>query len=312
MLYTYIHHKEYSGASWDVAHLYEHLVTYSFQSYLKSLTIHPGLIGHISGDTFEHAVFLNATFYDQRVADAYEYFLTTPSLVGISSIPQVLLEIEAEEKAILVLQDKVKFEDQLQSLITEPWIDDASLESGLIDETPTAEEIFRVKRAAKEYRDTVVGIYVDTNELDSDEQTLFLRLSAIIGDVVDFTLRRELRGVYYIGSSPISQDDTIMGNMHHIRFRRNISLKQVRETAENALRTIDVKSAMPLITAQFEEFADRKTWKSVAIDYYRNTGILTNNVYIASLATPERIASIILRLKIHVRSMRRGEEGHFS
>jgi len=89
-------------------------------------------------------------------------------------------------------------------------------------------------------------------------------------------------------------------------------LKLIKETAEKALRTIDVPSAMPLVSSQFKEFADRTTWKSVAIDYYRHTGILANNAYIASLATPERIAPILSKLKIRVRAMRRGDEEWFS
>ncbi|HET6747105.1 MAG TPA: hypothetical protein VFH06_03305 [Candidatus Saccharimonadales bacterium] len=60
---------------------------------------------------------------------------------------------------------------------------------------------------------------------------------------------------------------------------------------------------MPSIAAQFEEFADRVTWKAFAIDYYRHTGIVTNTAYIASLATQERISTILPKIKIHVRSM---------
>lgn len=69
---------------------------------------------------------------------------------------------------------------------------------------------------------------------------------------------------------------------------------------------------MPLISSQFNEFAERPTWRSVVIDYYRHTGILTNNAYIASLATPERIDSILSKLKIHVRVMRKSDEEWFS
>jgi len=176
MLFTYVHHKEYSNTSWDVAHLYEHLVTHAFQSYLNSLNIYPGLIGHVSGDTFEHIVFLNATFYNKQVADAYERFLATSILVDIPSIAQILLEIEAEEKVTFTIRDKAKFDEQLRSITTEPWISNDSLASRFVDETAAPEIVLRAKRTAEEFRDGVVGIYADVDDLDNDEQTLFLRV----------------------------------------------------------------------------------------------------------------------------------------
>ena len=301
MLYTYVHHKEYSDASWDIAHIYEHLVTRSFQSYLESLNIHPGLIGHVSGDTFEHIIFLNATFYDQRVADAYEHFLAKPELINTSYIPQMLAECESEEKVVLSLQDKTKLNEQLHALIATPWMNNKSVSQISVDETANAEAIFEAKRAAKEFHDVSVGVYVDLNDLDDTDQVLFLRLSALIGDVIGFVIRKELDGSYYATSSPISKDDTIMGNTHHLTFKRSTSLKANKGVCEAAVSSINVESAMPLITAQFEEFADRAAWSVFAIDYYRHTGIVTNTAYIASLATPERISAILSRVKFHVR-----------
>lgn len=312
MLYTYVHHKEYSGASWDVAHLYEHLITHSFQKYLEFLNIEPGLIGNTSGDAFEHVIFLGATFYDKRVADAYEHFLKTPSLVDTSLIPQMLLEIETEDREILTLQDKTAFDAQLALLLAGPWVDNGLIASSVVDESfAPPESPFTSVRSAKDFRDVVVGMYANIDDLDNEEQTLLLRLSAIIGDVVDYALRRELHGAYHVGLSPISKVDTVMGSTQHIRFRREMSLKQIKEVAEEALHSIDIQPAMPLITAQFEEFADRATWRSLVVNYYRHTGILTTNAYISSLATPERIAMILPKLKIYVRPMRKSDEEWF-
>jgi hypothetical protein len=311
MLYTYIHHKEYADASWDVAHVYEHLITRSFQSYLESLNINPGLIGHVSGDTFEHIIFLNATFYDQQVADAYEHFLTKPELIDTSYISQMLLECEAEEKISLVFQDKVKFDEQLQALITELWTNNDSISQTFTNETASVEDIFEIKRAAKESRDVSVGVYVDVDSMDGEERALFLRLSALVGDMIGFALRKELDGSYYVASSPISKDDAIMGNTHHLRFKRNTSLKSIKEVCEAAINDINIELAMPFIMSQFEEFADQATWKTFAIDYYRHTGIVTNTEYIASLATRDRISAILPKVKIHVRDIQKDDEKQF-
>ncbi|HMI09192.1 MAG TPA: hypothetical protein VK497_02230 [Candidatus Saccharimonadales bacterium] len=312
MLHTYIHHKEYSGASWDVAHIYEHLVTRSFHAYLESLNIHPGFIGHISGDTFERIIFLNATFYSQQIADAYKHFLAKSELVDISFVPQMLLECETEEKVIFTLQDKVKFNEQLRTLVAEPWVNNDSVPQSFINETTNPEILLQVKRAAKEFRDVSVGVYVDVNDLDNEEQVLFLRLSALIGDVIGYVIRKELHGSYYIASSPISKDTNIMGSTHHIRFQQSTSLKSVQEIAEAAINDIDVQSVTPLVLAQFEEFSDRATWRTFVIDYYRHTGIVTNTAFIASLATLERIGAILSKVKIHVRPIQKSDKEHLS
>jgi hypothetical protein len=99
-----------------------------------------------------------------------------------------------------------------------------------------------------------------------------------------------------------------MGNTHHLSFKRNTSLKSIKGVCEVAISNINIESAMPLITAQFEEFANHATWKSFSIEYYRHTGIVTNPAYITSLATPERISAILPKVKIHVRSIQKGEE----
>lgn len=314
MRYSYIHQKEYSETSWDVAHLYEHLFTYAFQSYLQSIGLHPGVSGSISGDTFEHIIFINAIYYDKRVADAYNYFLSTPTLVNTSFTSQALLEIETEEKITLTTKNKARLDAQLHSLILKPWMENTSLPSNTILDTKitsTPEEVFEVNRTAKKYRDVIVGIYADINRLDDSEQVLFLRLSIIIGDIINYAIRSKLHSLYHFGSSPISKDREIMGNMHHFRFSRKVSLKLIKETAEDALHTIDIQSAIPLITAQFDEFANSAVWNSVVVDYYYHTGILTNTKHISSLATPQRVMSILSKIEIHVRAMHHNDSEWF-
>lgn len=312
MLYTYVHHKEYSNVSQDMAHLYEHLVIYSFHSYLESLGIHPGLIGSVNGDTFEHVAFLNVTFYEKRVADAYVHFLTSSKLVDTTLIPQMLLECESEDRVTFTLRGGAEFDRQLNSLTAMPWMSNDLEATHFVDETPTAEIVLEAKRSAKEFKDIALGFYADSAALDQSEQTLFLRLSVIIGDILELAIRRGLHGAYCVGRTPTAIEGTVMVCGIHLRLKKSVPLKMIRKTAEDALRAIDIHSAMPLITAQFDEFADRATWKSFVVDYYRHMGILTNTKYISSLATPERINSILSKLKIHARVMQKGDEEWFS
>jgi len=312
MLYTYVHHKEYKGLSQTVAHIYEHLVIHSFHAYLESLGIHPGLIGSVSGETFEHVIFLNAIFYDKEVADAYESFLASPTLVDISSIQQMILECGAEDRVTLAFEDRAVFDAQLDSLIKIPWTNNSLVETHYVDETSTSEAVFQAKRTAKDFKDVALGFYAATDTLDQDEQTLFLRLSVIVGDIIEIAIRKELHGAYCVGRAPVSIDGAAILSATHLRIKKNVPLASIKKAAQDALSSLDMQSAMPLIAAHFEEFADRATWKTFVIDYYRHTGILTNNANIASLATQERIESIFSKLKIQVRTMQRGDEVWFS
>jgi hypothetical protein len=312
MLFTYVHRKEYANVSQDIAHLYEHLVIYSFQLHLKSLGIYPGLIGSISGETFEQVIFLNATFYDQRVADAYKHFLIAPQSVDAALIPQMLAECEVEDGVTFEIQDKDEMNVQLNSLVAMSWVDNDFAVSHFIDETKVPEVALNTKRTAKEFRDISLGFYFESEALDQDEETLFLRLSVIIEDIVNFGIREKVHGMYHMGRAPISiYNDAMIGGMH-LRFKKDVSLRLIKEVAESVLTSFDMVSAVPFIMAQFKEFADRATWKNSVIDYYRHTGMVTSNAYIASLATPERIASIMSKIRIHVRAMDKGDDEWFS
>lgn len=41
-----------------------------------------------------------------------------------------------------------------------------------------------LKKNAKDFLDISIGIYANNDKLDTDERTLFLRLSVILGDVL--------------------------------------------------------------------------------------------------------------------------------
>jgi hypothetical protein len=180
-----------------------------------------------------------------------------------------------------------------------------------VDETSVAKLAFETKKNAKEFRNVALGFYAAIDDLDQDEQMLFLRLSVIVGDILELAIRRGIQGAYCAGSTPISIDDTRMVGGAQVRLKKNVSLETIKNIAEEALLSIDIQAARPLIAAQFEEFADRATWKSLAIDYYRYTGLVASNEYISSLDTSERITSIISKLKINVRVMRKSDEEWF-
>lgn len=304
MLLTYVHQKEYTSASYDVAHLYEHLVIHSFYTYLESHQVQPGFIGYVGGETFEKVVFLQASFYNKRIADLYEKFLSKPIVADDSFILHALRELEAEDRVSLTVRDKASFNQQLQSLITTTWIDNNSvISSSMLEVAKLPDSPLETKKIERDFREVLVGIYAENSDLDNNERTLLLRLLAILGDTIHLEMRQKLHCAY-VEDPAVMADNEYIGNTYNLRFNKKIPLRTIKNLVEAKLLNMDIDSIMPLINAQFEEYSQRSSWNDKVIDYFRYTGIVTSNAYIASLATPDRIATVISKLKIHVRVTR--------
>jgi hypothetical protein len=306
MLFTYVHQKEYTAASHDVAHLYEHFAIHSFYRHLESHGIQPGLIGYVNGDTFEGIIFLHALFYDQHVASLYEKFLSKPLAVDNDLMSHVLCELETEDRINLTFRDTAAFNQQFKSLIAAPWVNNDSMGSSKLQTTELPASPLETKKKAKDFRDISLGVYAENSGFDDNDRTLFLRLSVIIGDIVHLAVRQKLHSAAF-DISPTVADDSYIGNTYKLRLKSEISLALIKTTALDKLRGLDINSAMSLISAHFDEFATHSSWRDVVIDYYRHTGIVTSNAHISSLATPERIAAIISKLKIHARTIHKEE-----
>jgi len=300
MLVTYVHQKEYAASSYDVAHLYEHIVIHSFYNYLESHHIQPGLVGYIGGETFEGIIFLNTTFYDQRVADLYEEFLSKKLEINDALILHTLRELEAEDKINLIVQDKASFDQQLSSLVMTPWTNNNQTSSGMLKVPELPVSPFVTKKIAKDFRTVIIGMYGNSEDFDEDEMILLLRLLVIIGDILHIEMRQKLE-TFYVDDSPVMADNEYTGSTYHFQLAKNVSLQAIKDIIEKKLTTFDIAISMPFITMQFDEFSKRSSWNDKVIDYYRYTGIVTNNAHIASLATPERIMSVVSKLKVHVR-----------
>lgn len=307
MLVTRVYQKEYTAASYDVAHLYEHIVIHSFYKYLESHHIQPGLVGYIGGETFEGIIFLNTTFYDQHVADLYEEFLSKKLEISDALISHTLHELEAEDRINLIMRDKASLDQQLDSLVTASWVNNNLIVSGILKTSKLPLSPFETKKVAKDFRTVMVGVYGNNEDLDEDERILLLRLSAILGDILHVEMRQKLE-TFYVEDSQVMSDNEYIGSTYHFQLANNVSLQTIKNIAEKKLATFDIASSMPFITMQFNEFSKRSSWNDKVIDYYRYTGIITNNPYIASLATPKRTAALISKLKVHVRVIQEGVE----
>jgi hypothetical protein len=302
MLSTHLHQKEYVDASYEVARLYEHLVIFSFYKHLESKQIQSELIGRVSGETFDSIIFLNANFYDPKIAYLYEEFLRSPLVIDEQLALRSLRKLEVEDKVKLIARDVSVLNQQLRALISTPWTENTSALTHALDNPKLPTSPIEIKKASKDFRNILIGVYAENNELDQDEQVLMLRLSAVIGDIIHFELREQL-DCYYLEGSPIMKDEGIIGNTYTYRFNKKVLIKTIEETIETKLQAFDVPSAMPLIELQFNEFASRQSWNNEAVDFCRNTGFVTSNEHIASLATLERVTSVVSKLKIHVKTV---------
>jgi len=306
MLFTYVHYKEYEGASHAVAHLYEHAVIHSFYAYLERHGQQPGFEGYVNGETFNNIIFLKALFYDEYIAWLYSNFLSETVKFDAKLISFVLRELETEDEVKLMVADEAALKRQLLSLASGLWIDSNSIKSSIVESSPLPQSPFTEKASEKTFQNVVIGVYTKRNALSLDEQTLLLRLSVIIGDILLLEVRQKFQCTV-LDHMPTMADAENIGMVCKVRVRRDVSLAAVQELTEARLRTVNSREAMSLVSAHFNEFAKQASWQEDAVEYYRNTGIVTNNAFIALLATEENIERVLAKLKVHVRRVQEGE-----
>src|SRR5690606_8318287 len=96
MVHTRHHHLDIRSVDNDVAHLFEHLIINGFFSYIEKEGYHPAFIGWVTGETFDNILFINAGFYDGKVASLFDTYLEhTPSYTD-EQIHHAMASIEAE------------------------------------------------------------------------------------------------------------------------------------------------------------------------------------------------------------------------
>lgn len=299
MLHTYVHLKETPTASWDVAHVYEHLFIRSFYSYAEKQGISAGVIGFTLAATFENAIFIDAGFYNKYAADLYTSFIATGSL-DMGLLDDAIAECQAEERSLFTVTDQAALQQQLTELAAIPWQASTDIQSKKYD--PTDKKVPNVitqRKSANSFRTIKVGVYLENPTLE--EALLWLRLSVIVSDTVLCAMREKYNS-YFLESHPTADRQQYVVSTTEHRIRKGTPTRDITTYVQSVIAEFDVDANMPYITDHFNELPRQPLWKSLSIDYYRSAGYIANLDTISSLATAENIKSLLGRLRVKVRA----------
>jgi hypothetical protein len=299
MIYPFIHTKKVPAALWDVAHLYEHMFFEGFYDLVRRRGVDPGVIGYLTGETFEDVIFINVGFYNKEIADMYEDYLAS-NAVDPSFIDIGISRCEAEDRVTFIIPDKPELLRQIKSFDAFPWTEVSGITPEFIDDKESDESIYiQKKKTAKRFRTVRMAMYL--KEPSIEEAAVWLRLSVVMDDVMTCAIR-EIYPSYALDSEPtMRKGDMIVRIMDH-RFERNVTLKQIRDSMKATLENFDYTTNMPYILEHFATYGEQELWVDVAVQYYRFAGYLVGNKKIMELATPQMIERIIKKLQVKVQA----------
>lgn len=298
MLYSYIYQKKTTDCSWDIAHLYEHAFVYEFYSYLSKNGVDPAVFGWLDAQTFEHSIFIFGAFYNKKIADLFNQFITQNNVPNIP-IEKIVKELGVEDNVIYTINNEKEAKSQLEIMNKLPWIDVESLTSAdHIDESQNIFSPLSKGKSAKSYKKLIISFYVDKG--NSTENALFIRYSVIIDDIISIALY--LNTICHgLESSPVYEGDkSNLTRIKSVAFQKTISIDLVKMICEKAIKDFDVENNYQYIKDHFTTFAEQPTWRDFSIEYFRHTGILASNKYISSLCTVKNIKSLMSKIKIKV------------
>ena len=122
-MYTAIYRLDTHDIQHDLAHLFEHLVLYSFYSHAKEHGFHPALIGWVSGQTFTNAIYLDVGFYDPKVLDLFHKYMSSLPEFKDDVLRLNLELISAEDKVLFSPISYSKLKQSLTELKKRQWTD---------------------------------------------------------------------------------------------------------------------------------------------------------------------------------------------
>lgn len=293
MLYTKYYQKDTSDTEWQIAHLFEHLLIRGFYSMLEDKHIQSDFISWTNGDTFERVLFIDALFYTEELANEFDAYATNLPMFSEEDIFYALATLQAEDKIIISVNDMPALQNEVNKLRKRKW--NTPMMSFTPESVPKP-AILTEKRSAKDFRDIVV--VTKSENLTPEEQRLLLRTRILLIDITNNTLA-PISGLYQGGHSDIIRRDEHMAFMSGYTITKGTTIKEIRNTLTDAFSP-EVFDLEKVLKSHFDVFSNEPLWQNAPIDYFRATGIITTNQEVASLATVDRIRSIISKTSYEV------------
>lgn len=291
MISTAIYKLDVHDVQWDVAHLFEHLLIHAWHTHLIVNNLNSSLYGWVRGATFEQYIFLDTGFYDKRTAELFDDFVHSSLRFSAIEIEKSLADIGAEEKSEFSITDTQRLHQEIIHLS-----DRLSSHKTVADITQKPGSCLKSKKASKRYRD--VTLLIRAHGLNDNEQVAFLRLKVILIDIISRSLKDKYV-CYEQGNSALTRNDQDMGYISKLTL--GVGQGTLSELATYLMLTIkqfQVERDWSQIELHLKTYADEALWKSISIEYYRETGIAASPDEVAELTTKRTIQSIFSKITI--------------
>ncbi len=295
MISTAIYKLDVRDVQWDVAHLFEHLFIRAWYAHLADRGYNNALFGWVRGETFEERLFIDAGFYDVAVAQMFNDYLHRARSFDSSEIDAALADIGIEELSEITVSDMQRVQLELQKLsarFTSTTDADASLRPSQPNTYITLDD------DAAQYHD--VSLLITGENLSSSEQIVFLRLKVLLIDIINRSIG-ERYGYYEHGHSALNRHDKSMGYMSKITIRKSeVTLDTLEAHLNKSLRAFSARDNWLQISNHINAFANEPLWRNAPIEYFRETGIVTDTKEISELTVSDRVESILAKITIRV------------
>lgn len=303
-IHTGLYHLPIRGVDIEVAHIYEYLLLETFKHSLEKHGFSKYLFGWVGGETFRDVIFIEYGFYDQKVEKIFQKFMQESQRIDISFLNNELLRVQAEARVTITDLNKAELMRQLHQLDNDTFINHANNTEIALPKTTQNDikpDVVKMRKSKSKFR--TIAITLGIRNMTVDEKKAFLRLSPILHEAIDNCVFK--LGAYNDDSSwaigkPVL-DGMLVVSINTMK-RGDSTNKQIEKNLRHSLESlaIDIKQRPDELQSYIQGFLTTPNWNNFAVDYYRNTGIITTKQQIAESLTQERIASLISRIEIEI------------
>lgn len=300
---TYAYIKHINTVTQNVGHLYEHLFIESFYAYVvEKLHIDPSVIGYIGGETFENVMFIEAWFYNDKIAKLFQRFIKKERL-DFKLLSLSVSQVCAEDRVEWSILNKAELETQIKKVSGDTWNLVENLDVFEYKDTLTKQILpIEIIHKASDYKAILITAYMTVSDLSLKERALFLRLSVIVQELIESEIRA--LGFYEHNShSPQELGEYLVSKIGAVRPRLGISNKELENIIEKHLRTFDWSNNKQYIKSHFNEYSKQQFWKADPRDQFKHVNVIAGNKTVKSLATKENILGIFHKIEVRVETV---------
>ena len=298
VIHTGLYRLDISAHDHTAAHVYEHMLIRTFHTLVKKKGFNPYILGWLTGEAFQHVVFIEYGFYDPEVEALLHEYMTQPGKIDMAHFDIEVASIEAEDKEIISF-DRDRLVSELETIDKLAWTrvegDQAPIET-LGASGTWGDGTITHTEAKKAFRDITVAAGLE--HPTRDELIAYQRINPLVCDLIGGVTAG--LGYYTLESSMAKyrDDKDALLTFGIYSMKRDsydkTSLIEALEDARKRLLASDIDRALELYKAAF---VNTPNWSSMPIEYFRNAGVLASREQIADAMTEETFRSVIERLR---------------